>query len=205
MTNSMFCFQCEQTAGCAGCTGCAGVCGKTAETANLQDELTGALIGLARAKEAEAIVPFVKDKIEEYREAGNPVFFTRDTHGEDYLDTQEGKNLPVKHCIEGTWGWQISDEIGFSEDDMVFDKNTFGYDWSQAVLAQPELFFGDEIELIGLCTDICVISNAMGLKTVFPETVISVDAACCAGVTKESHETALASMKMCQIQIKNSH
>ncbi len=90
----------------------------------------------------------------------------------------------------------------FSEDDMVFDKNTFGYDWSQAVLAQPELFFGDEIELIGLCTDICVISNAMGLKTVFPETVISVDAACCAGVTKESHENALASMKMCQIQIK---
>lgn len=169
---------------------------------DMQNDFINGALG---TKEAEAIVPFVKDKIKEYREAGNPVFFTRDTHGEDYLDTQEGKNLPVKHCIEGTFGWQISDEIGFSEDDMVFDKNTFGYDWSQAVLAQPELFFGDEIELIGLCTDICVISNAMGLKTVFPETVISVDAACCAGVTKESHENALASMKMCQIQIKNSH
>ena len=87
-----------------------------------QDFINGAL----GTKEAEAIVPFVKDKIKEYREAGNPVFFTRDTHGEDYLDTQEGKNLPVKHCIEGTFGWQISDEIGCSEDDMVFDKNTFG-------------------------------------------------------------------------------
>ena len=157
---------------------------KTLLVIDMQNDFINGALG---TKEAEAIVPFVKDKIKEYREAGNPVFFTRDTHGEDYLDTQEGKNLPVKHCIEGTFGWQISDEIGFSEDDMVFDKNTFGYDWSQAVLAQPELFFGDEIELIGLCTDICVISNAMGLKTVFPETVISVDAACCAGVTKESH------------------
>ena len=159
---------------------------KTLLVIDMQNDFINGALG---TKEAEAIVPFVKDKIKEYREAGNPVFFTRDTHGEDYLDTQEGKNLPVKHCIEGTFGWQISDEIGFSEDDMVFDKNTFGYDWSQAVLAQPELFFGDE----------------MGLKTVFPETVISVDAACCAGVTKESHENALASMKMCQIQIKNSH
>ena len=147
---------------------------KTLLVIDMQNDFINGALG---TKEAEAIVPFVKDKIKEYREAGNPVFFTRDTHGEDYLDTQEGKNLPVKHCIEGTFGWQISDEIGFSEDDMVFDKNTFGYDWSQAVLAQPVLFFGDEIELIGLCTDICVISNAMGLKTVFPETVISVDAA----------------------------
>lgn len=136
---------------------------KTLLVIDMQNDFINGALG---TKEAEAIVPFVKDKIKEYREAGNPVFFTRDTHGEDYLDTQEGKNLPVKHCIEGTFGWQISDEIGFSEDDMVFDKNTFGYDWSQAVLAQPELFFGDEIELIGLCTDICVISNAMGLKTV---------------------------------------
>ena len=158
--------------------------------------------GALGTKEAEAIVPGVVAKIKGF---DGEIIFTQDTHFEDYLDTQEGKRLPVKHCIEGTFGWQISDEIGFSEDDMVFDKNTFGYDWSQAVLAQPELFFGDEIELIGLCTDICVISNAMGLKTVFPETVISVDAACCAGVTKESHENALASMKMCQIQIKNSH
>ena len=121
---------------------------KTLLVIDMQNDFINGALG---TKEAEAIVPFVKDKIKEYREAGNPVFFTRDTHGEDYLDTQEGKNLPVKHCIEGTFGWQISDEIGFSEDDMVFDKNTFGYDWSQAVLAQPELFFGDEIELIKNC------------------------------------------------------
>ena len=162
--------------------------------------------GSLGTREAQEMLPRMVDRLTEIQaRKDTDIIFTMDTHGSDYLETQEGKNLPVKHCIEGTWGWQISDEIGFSEDDRVFDKNTFGYDWSQAVLAQPELFFGDEIELIGLCTDICVISNAMGLKTVFPETVISVDAVCCAGVTKESHENALASMKMCQIQIKNSH
>lgn len=164
---------------------------KTLLVIDMQNDFINGALG---TKEAEAIVPFVKDKIKEYREAGNPVFFTPVIRMERIIWIRRREKIwPVKHCIEGTFGWQISDEIGFSEDDMVFDKNTFGYDWSQAVLAQPELFFGDEIELIGLCTDICVISNAMGLKTVFPETVISVDAACCAGVTKESHENALAS------------
>ena len=156
--------------------------------------------GALGTKEAVAIVPKVAAKIKDFK---GLVLATRDTHEENYLDTQEGKNLPVKHCIEGTWGWQISDEIGFSEDDMVFDKNTFGYDWSQAVLAQPELFFGDEIESIGLCTDICVISNAMILKAAFLKSVIKVDASACAGVTKESHKNALEAMKMCQIKIIN--
>ena len=113
---------------------------KTLLVIDMQNDFINGALG---TKEAEAIVPFVKDKIKEYREAGNPVFFTRDTHGEDYLDTQEGKNLPVKHCIEGTFGWQISDEIGFSEDDMVFDKNTFGYDWSQAVQDTIKKDFAD--------------------------------------------------------------
>ena len=94
---------------------------KTLIVVDMQNDFINGALG---TKEAEAIVPFVKDKIKEYREAGNPVFFTRDTHGEDYLDTQEGKNLPVKHCIEGAFGWQISDEIGFSEDVYCVWQNT---------------------------------------------------------------------------------
>ncbi len=165
---------------------------KTLVVVDMQNDFIDGALG---TKEAVAIVPNVVKKIQEYRDGGNQVIFTRDTHQECYLNTQEGKNLPVEHCIEGTDGWQISKEIKVEADDIVINKVTFGHVWDKDIIK------GDEIELIGLCTDICVISNALGLKAVLPETPIKVDAACCAGVTPDSHNNALEAMKMCQIAI----
>lgn len=156
------------------------------------DFITGAL----GSKHAEAIVPRVAEKIKTY--AGK-VIFTMDTHGENYLKTQEGKNLPIAHCIKGTRGWQICDELlPFAE--TVIEKPTFG----STALPELILSFGEEIEeieLCGLCTDICVISNAMLLKAAFPEVKISVDGTASAGVTPESHNTALAAMRAVQIEV----
>lgn len=165
---------------------------KTLVVVDMQKDFIDGALG---TKEAVAIVPNVVKKIAEYREAGNQVIFTRDTHQQDYLQTQEGKNLPVEHCIEGTEGWQIAKELEVKPEDLVINKVTFGHVWNK------EMIKGEEIELVGLCTDICVISNALGLKAVLPETPISVDAGCCAGVTPESHNNALEAMKMCQIKI----
>ncbi|MDE7435944.1 MAG: cysteine hydrolase [Lachnospiraceae bacterium] len=151
--------------------------------------------GTLGTKEAVAIVSNVVKKIEEYRNCGDQIIFTRDTHQKNYLDTQEGKNLPVEHCIEGTDGWQIAKELVVTPEDIVINKVTFGHVWNKDMIA------GEEIELIGLCTDICVISNALGLKAVLPETPIKVDASCCAGVTPQSHVNALEAMKMCQIKV----
>lgn len=156
--------------------------------------------GALGTKEAEQIVEPVMHKIKEYN-TGN-IYATRDTHGEDYLSTQEGKNLPVEHCIKGTQGWEIRSEIAELLDGAVIvDKPSFGS------LNLAELLYEEnkkeelEIELIGLCTDICVVSNAILLKAKMPEIKISVDASCCAGVTPESHAAALETMKMCQINI----
>jgi nicotinamidase-related amidase len=154
--------------------------------------------GSLGTKEAQAIVPNVKKKIEEYRARGDKVIFTRDTHLDDYFDTNEGKHLPVKHCIYGTYGWQIAEDL-CEETETIIDKLTFGYiRWNEF-----NFFFAfyDEIEIIGLCTDICVVSNALILKATFPEHNITVDASCCAGVTPESHKAALTTMKMCQINV----
>ena len=155
--------------------------------------------GVLGTKEAVEIVGKVKGKIEEYRKEGLPVIFTRDTHGENYLETQEGKSLPVPHCIKGTRGWEISDELE-AGDSLVIDKPTFGSKALAEYLASADDI--DSVELTGLCTDICVISNAMLIKAFLPEIKISVDSGCCAGVTPESHKNALESMKMCQIEIK---
>ncbi len=152
--------------------------------------------------EAVTIVKNVKSKIDAYRKAGGQIIFTRDTHHADYLETQEGHKLPVEHCIEGTPGWQIADELEIKAEDIIINKVSFGHDWSKEIAADPKFIKGEEIELIGLCTDICVISNALVLKTVFPEKAIYIDSACCAGVTPESHNNALEAMKMCQINIK---
>lgn len=165
---------------------------KTLVVVDMQKDFIDGSLG---TKEAVAIVPNVAKKIEEYRNAGDQIIFTRDTHQTNYLDTQEGHNLPVEHCIEGTEGWQISSELTVMPEDLVINKVTFGHVWDK------NLIKGSEIELIGLCTDICVISNALGLKAVLPETPISVDASCCAGVTPESHMNALEAMKMCQIKV----
>ena len=152
--------------------------------------------GALGTKEAEAIVENVKAKIELYRKNGDTVIFTRDTHSEDYMNTQEGKNLPVPHCIKGSKGWEVSEKLDTASDKII-DKPTFGsFELAEYISTLADV---DEIELIGLCTDICVISNAMILKARFTETPIKVDSTCCAGVTPESHTNALGAMKMCQI------
>lgn len=154
--------------------------------------------GSLGTKEAVEIVPAVKEKIDLYRKEGHKVIFTRDTHGEDYLSTAEGKKLPVAHCIRGTDGWQISSLLSADESDII-DKPTFGsYELAEKVAQTENL---ESVEIIGLCTDICVISNAMMIKAKLYETPIIVDSKCTAGVTPESHLNALSSMKMCQIDI----
>lgn len=155
------------------------------------DFITGSL-GSAHA---EAIVPAVLDKVKDFDGA---VIFTRDTHADDYLDTQEGKKLPVKHCIKDTHGWQICDELqAYAK--TVIDKPTFGSVELPALLSS--LGSVDEVTLVGLCTDICVISNAMLVKAAFPEAKVMIDSSCCAGVTPESHDNALAAMSAVQIEI----
>lgn len=153
--------------------------------------------GALGTKEAQAIVPNVKKKIEEYKARGDEIIFTRDTHYTDYLNTNEGKHLPVEHCIKDTLGWQISEELD-TEGRPCIDKESFGFIYWDML--------GDDIEsieVVGLCTDICVVSNALILKATFPEINITVNASCCAGVTPESHQAALTTMKMCQINVIN--
>lgn len=157
--------------------------------------------GALGTKEAAAIVPKVKETIERF---DGTVFFTRDTHGEDYPDTQEGQRLPVPHCIKGTDGWRIRPELDALRKEEAVDKATFGsVELGLLLKAENDREPISEITLIGLCTDICVISNALLLKAFLPETPIRVDASCCAGVTPESHKNALAAMKVCQIAVDN--
>lgn len=150
-------------------------------------------------KEAMAIVNNVADKIASYKNRGMPVVFTRDTHQNNYLDTLEGKNLPIEHCIQNTKGWEINTTLNVKGSKIV-DKPAFGSLKLAEVIYQ---YIFEEIEIIGLCTDICVISNAIILKSTFPDVPITVDASCCAGVTPVSHKNALEAMKMCQINIIN--
>lgn len=154
--------------------------------------------GSLGTKEAVMIAGKVEEEIERFRKNADAVLFTRDTHFDNYLFTAEGKKLPVEHCIKGTKGWEISEKLCV-KDSPVFDKPTFG---SIALAEYLVKLNPDEIELVGLCTDICVISNALLLKAYLPETPITVKSGLCAGVTPESHTRALESMKMCQIQIK---
>ncbi len=155
--------------------------------------------GALGTPEAQAIVPLVKKKVKSF---DGKVIFTRDTHQNDYLQTQEGVKLPVAHCIKGTSGWEICDELkNFAME--IIDKPTFGSNELVSVLEKENSENPiAEIELVGLCTDICVISNAMLLKASLLETEITVDSVCCAGVTQQSHKNALEAMKMCQINIK---
>ena len=156
------------------------------------DFITGAL-GSPRA---QAILPAVKAKIEGYKLNGDDILFTRDTHRDDYMATQEGKYLPIPHCIEGTHGHAIANGLDV-EGCGILDKPNFG----SLELAKKVGGNYDEVELCGLCTDICVVSNALILKAQIPETKIIVDSRCCAGVTEESHDAALLTMKMCQVDV----
>ena len=169
--------------------------------------------GALGTPEAQAIVPNVVNKMKEHKNTDTIILFTKDTHKENYLDTPEGKKLPVPHCIEGTPGWSIAKPIGsefrangymtYSSGTVINGrvlKPTFGsYDLLK-ILNDDEIEL-DEIELCGVCTDICVISNAIMIKNFFPDVKVTVDASCCAGVTPEKHAAALEVMKSCQIDV----
>lgn len=155
--------------------------------------------------EAQAIVPNVVEKV---RNWDGELIFTRDTHFDNYFDTLEGQKLPVAHCIIDTYGWHIIDELRNYACNLgpvkrcrgIIDKNTFGHEgWRQKFADCEEI----EFELCGLCTDICVISNALALRMHYPNSKITVDASCCAGVTPEKHAAALEVMKSCQIDVIN--
>lgn len=155
--------------------------------------------GALGTKEAVAIVPAVVEKIEDATLEGRDIVFTRDTHFDNYMNTQEGKKLPVPHCIKDTEGWQICVELApYTKDKKIFDKITFGSVELMEYVKNSEY---DDIELIGLCTDICVISNAMLIKAALPEAKITVIDKCMAGVTPASHLNAIEAMKMCQIEV----
>ena len=157
--------------------------------------------GTLGTPEAVAIVPQVCEKIRTFE---GEIIVTYDTHTADYMNTAECKKLPVEHCVKGTPGWQLDAAVA----DALADKNytavekpTFGSTDLPGLLAKAA---GEEdftVTLIGLCTDICVVSNALLIKAHFPEKAIAVDAACCAGVTPDTHTAALATMKMCQIDV----
>ena len=158
------------------------------------DFVTGSLAN----PDAEAIIPGIAKKISEYEKNGDRIIFTRDTHDTNYLETPEGKSLPIPHCIIGTKGWLVVDELNHPEYDHI-NKPTFGYRYW--VYDLGDIVRIDEIELVGTCTDICVLSNAIILKTQFPNVPITVDSSCCAGVTPEKHAAALEVMRSCQINV----
>lgn len=157
--------------------------------------------GALGTKEAVSIVPAVVEKIENF---SGDIIVTYDTHPENYMETQEGKNLPVPHCIKATDGWKLDEKVQSVLDKKNYktiEKPTFGATELPVYIKENYDPAEIEIELIGLCTDICVVSNALLLKANFLETKISVDANCCAGVTPESHDAALLTMKMCQVDV----
>lgn len=158
------------------------------------DFVTGSL----GTPEAQAIIPNVVKKVEEYRSRDDVVIFTADTHYDNYLDTQEGEKLPVPHCIVGTPGYEIIPELHaeVSSLEKVYPKETFGYRWD--ICPWMECY---DVEIIGLVADICVITNALGIKTCYPEVEVTVDASCCAGTTPDKHKAALEVMKSCQINV----
>lgn len=170
---------------------------KTLIVVDMQRDFIDGALG---TPEAVAIVPAVIRKIDLRLHEGWQVIYTQDTHTEDYLHTREGRHLPVVHCVKHTPGWEIPEALR-REGCLTVEKPTFGSCELAEMLASdpaPEC-----IELVGLCTDICVISNALLLKARMPEVPISVDASCCAGVTPESHRNALSAMKMCQVEVNN--
>ena len=169
---------------------------------DMQNDFVDGALG---TPEAQAIADAV---VEEAKSFDGTVAFTLDTHGEDYLSSQEGANLPVPHCIKGTPGWQLIPALGsvaHERNARIFEKPTFGSTdlaaWLQAENATNPI---ESIELVGVCTDICVVSNALLIKAVLPEVPLVVDAALCAGVTPAAHEAALATMCSCQVQVLNA-
>lgn len=173
---------------------------------DMQNDFVSGALGTAEARE---IVPYVVGRVVEGLNRGEEILFTKDTHQENYMDTQEGRRLPVPHCVRGTEGWEIIEQLREYARHPI-DKPTFGSRELGALLkardedlrkqGKPGV---EKVTLIGLCTDICIISNALLVKAFLPEAEIAVDAACCAGVTPESHKNALAAMRVCQITVEN--
>lgn len=164
---------------------------------DMQKDFVTGVLGSGQAQE---ILPRVVNKVEKY---DGEIIFTMDTHGEDYLNTQEGQKLPVVHCVEGTPGFELEEPLGVlceKKGARIFKKGTFGSIALAKELAEEQQKIAS-IELIGVCTDICVVSNALLLKAFLPELPIQVDASCCAGVTPQKHEAALETMRSCQIHI----
>lgn len=161
---------------------------------DMQNDFVDGALGSGQAR---AIVPGVVQKARQYQESGDEIVFTMDTHHRDYMDTMEGKKLPVIHCVRDTPGWEIIKELRDIPGKRI-EKDTFG---SVELAGYVKAGGYDSVELIGLCTDICVISNAMLIKAFVPNTPIQVDVSCCAGVTPQSHENALNAMKMCHIDL----
>lgn len=177
------------------------------------------ITGVLGTEEAKAITPKVAQYIRDHADKDTVLFFTRDTHDADYLNTQEGKKLPIPHCLKDTYGWELAPEMEeviydtrdkYSDFDTYFpyvsdhiiDKPTFGsIDLQNLLYVLDEEDGVKEITLLGVCTDICVISNAMLAKATLPEATVKVVADCCAGVSPETHKTALEAMKLCQIDI----
>ena len=154
------------------------------------------VFGALGTQEARAILPAVKATIERFRSEGKEIVFTRDTHTQDYLSTQEGKNLPVAHCIKDTQGWQIVD--GIWQGERTFDKPSFG---SLELADYVKVGGYTQVTLIGVCTDICVASNCLLIKAFTPELPVRVLKNCCAGVTAATHDAALVMLQSCQVEV----
>ena len=159
--------------------------------------------------EAQAIVPNVVAKINEYKARGDVIIATKDTHEETYLETQEGVNLPFIHCVQNTEGWQLDDAVqaAMPENATIVHKPTFGSTELVKIIGEYVAQYGEpnvHMEIVGLCTDICVVSNALIEKAFYPEMPITLDAKCCAGVTPATHDAAIATMRMCQINVINA-
>ncbi|MCD8050253.1 MAG: cysteine hydrolase [Clostridiales bacterium] len=167
---------------------------------DVQNDFVDGALGTAEAQE---MLPRLVEKVRQFE---GTLLVTKDTHGADYMDTQEGRNLPVPHCIKGTEGWQLAPSLlalPAVRGAKVYEKPCFGSTALAADLAALNAKGGvDSVELVGLCTDICVVSNALLLKAAMPEVPVSVDATCCAGVTPEKHEAALNVMESCQVAVK---
>ena len=173
---------------------------------DMQKDFVDQALGTA---EAQAIVPNVVAKINEYKERGDVIIATKDTHEESYLETQEGVNLPFIHCVQDTEGWQLDDAVqaAMPENATVVNKPTFGSTDLVEIIGEYVAQYGEpnvHMEIVGLCTDICVVSNALIEKAFYPEMPITLDAKCCAGVTPATHDAAIATMRMCQINVINA-
>ena len=156
------------------------------------------VFGSLGTPEAQKVVPNIIKKVVEYRSRDDVIIFKTDTHYDDYLETSEGQKLPVSHCIVGTSGHEIIPELNveLSTMEKIYPKSTFGYRWN---ICHWIRYY--DVEIIGVCTDICVVTNALVLKTYYPDIEITVDASCCAGSTPEKHKAALEVMKSCQINV----